>query len=162
MLASDGPGCKPFRTRIPTCSIAASPTGQRGHRLLSVPLSLRRRLRPCDTVGRLRKENWDRSHDRARGDGRRPGHSGRVIFAAGAGMVAVFLNVRPVRAAAAEADGDHLRHAVLLDALLVGRCSCRSCCASPAGPLGGCRACSTGSSRTCASGTDGTRVTRTV
>jgi hypothetical protein len=35
-------------------------------------------------------------------------------------MVAVFLNVRPVRAAAAEADGDDHRHAVLLDALLVG------------------------------------------
>ena len=34
--------------------------------LLLVPLSLRRRLRPCDTVGRLSKENWDRSHDRAR------------------------------------------------------------------------------------------------
>ena len=40
--------------------------------LLLVPLSLRRRLRPCDTVGRLSKENWDRSHD-PRGDGRPPG-----------------------------------------------------------------------------------------
>jgi hypothetical protein len=29
VLALDGPGCKPFRTRIPTCSIAASPTAQR-------------------------------------------------------------------------------------------------------------------------------------
>jgi hypothetical protein len=27
--ATDGPGCKPFRTRIPACSIAASPTLQR-------------------------------------------------------------------------------------------------------------------------------------
>jgi hypothetical protein len=44
-------------------------------------------------------------------------HSDRVIFAAGAVMVAVFLNVGAVRAVA---DGDDLRHAVLLDALLVG------------------------------------------
>jgi hypothetical protein len=28
VLALDGPGCKPFRTRIPSCSIAASPTPQ--------------------------------------------------------------------------------------------------------------------------------------
>jgi len=47
-------------------------------------------------------------------------HSGRVIFVAGAVMVAVLITVRPVRAVAAEADGDDLRHAVLLDALLVG------------------------------------------
>jgi len=47
-------------------------------------------------------------------------HSDRVIFAAGAVMVAVFLNVGAARAVAAEADGDDLRHAVLLDALLVG------------------------------------------
>ena len=75
-----------------------------------MPLSLRRRLRPCDTVGRLRKENWDRSHDPREAMVGGLAHSGRVIFAAGAVMVAVFLNVRPVRAAAAEADGDDLRH----------------------------------------------------
>jgi len=51
VLALDGPGCKPFRTRILTCSIAASPTGHRGIALLSVPLSLRRRLgRPLPEV----------------------------------------------------------------------------------------------------------------
>jgi hypothetical protein len=43
-----------------------------------------------------------------------------VIFVAGAVMVAVLIKVRPVRAVATEADGDDLRHAVLLDALLVG------------------------------------------
>jgi putative drug exporter of the RND superfamily len=45
-------------------------------------------------------------------------HSGRVIFAASAVMVAA-AHVRPVRAAAAEGDGIILGIAVLLDALLV-------------------------------------------
>jgi hypothetical protein len=88
--------------------------------LLSVPLSLRRRLRPCDTVGRLRRRTGTAATTRARAMVGGLAHSDRVIFAAGAVMVAVFLNVGAVRAVAAEADGDDLRHAVLLDALLVG------------------------------------------
>jgi RND superfamily putative drug exporter len=46
-------------------------------------------------------------------------HSGRVIFAAGAVMVAVFLTFALSGAAAAEGDGIILGIAVLLDALLV-------------------------------------------
>jgi RND superfamily putative drug exporter len=68
----------------------------------------------------LEEWDWDRSHDPREAMVGGLAHSGRVIFAAGAVMVAVFLNVRAVRAVAAEADGDDLRHAVLLDALLVG------------------------------------------
>jgi hypothetical protein len=96
------------------------PPGSGAIARLSVRLSLRRRLRPCDTVGRLRKENWDCSRDPREAMVGGLAHSGRVIFVAGAVMVAVLINVRPVRAVAAEADGDDLRHAVLLDALLVG------------------------------------------
>ena len=72
--------------------------------LLLVPLSLRRRLRPCDTVGRLSKENWDRSHD-PRGDGRPPGPLPPRDLRRRRRDGRVSLNVRAVRAVAAEADG---------------------------------------------------------
>ena len=65
------------------------------------------------------EEHWDRGHDAREAMVGGLAHSGRVIFAVGAMMVAVFPHVRPVRAAAAEGDGIILGTAVLLDALLV-------------------------------------------
>jgi putative drug exporter of the RND superfamily len=64
------------------------------------------------------KEHWDRSHDPREAMVGGLAHSGRVIFAAGAVMVAVSSR-SPVRAASAEGDGDHPPIAGLLDALLV-------------------------------------------
>ena len=56
------------------------------------------------------KEHWDRSHDPHEAMVGGVAHSGRVIFAAGAVMVAVLLHLRPLRAAATEGDGHHPRH----------------------------------------------------
>jgi hypothetical protein len=58
-------------------------------------------------------------------------NSGRVIFAAGAVMVAESFHVRPVRAAAAEGDGDHPRHR-----RTARRCSAVDALADPAAPHG--------------------------
>ena len=54
--------------------------------------------------------HWDRSHKAREAMVGSVAHSGRVIFTAGAAMVAVLLTFRPVRAAATRGDGDHPRH----------------------------------------------------
>jgi hypothetical protein len=66
-----------------------------------------------------RKEHWYRTHDPREAMVGGLAHSGRVIFAAGAVMVAEFFHVRPLRAAAVEGDGDHRRHRGA-----ARRCSC--------------------------------------
>jgi putative drug exporter of the RND superfamily len=65
------------------------------------------------------KEHWDRSHDARLAMVGGLAHSGRVIFAAGAVMVAVFLTFALSGAAAAEGDG-----IILGIAVLSTRCSC--------------------------------------
>ena len=102
-----------------------------------------------------RKEHWDRSHDPREAMVGGLAHSGRVIFAAGAVMVAVFLTFALSGPLPPKELGIILGIAVLLDALLVRlmlvpillRLTGRAAWWLPGG--------STGSSRTCASGLTG-------
>ncbi len=82
------------------------------------------------TVGRLRNEHWDRSQDPREAMVGGLAHSGRVIFAAGVVMVAVFLTFALSGPCPLKEMGVILGIAVLLDALLVPIL----CCASRAGP----------------------------
>jgi RND superfamily putative drug exporter len=74
------------------------------------------------------KEHRDRSHDPREAMLAGLAHSGRVIFAAGAVMVAAFLTFALSGPLPADGDGDHPRHrgaALLVRLMLV----CRSFCA---------------------------------
>ena len=118
VLDIDGPGCKPFGNRIATSTIAASPPASGASRAVGAALA-ETAAQTCDTGGRLRKENWDRSHDPREAMVGGLAHSGRVIFAAGAVMVAVFLTFALSGPLPPKEMGIILGIAVLLDALLV-------------------------------------------
>ena len=99
------------------------------------------------------KEHYDRTGDPREAMIGGLAHSGRVIFAAAAVMVAVFFTFALSGPLPPKEMGVILGIAVLLDATLVGSSSSPSCCASSAGTPGRSRAGSTASSPTSASGT---------
>ena len=87
VLDIDGPGCKPFGNRIATSTIAASPPASEASRAVGAALA-ETAAQTCDTGGRLRRRTGTGSHDPCEAMVGGLVHSGRVIFAAGAVMVA--------------------------------------------------------------------------
>ena len=99
------------------------------------------------------KEHWDRTHDAKDAMVGGLAHSGRVIFAAGAVMVAVFFTFALSGPLPPKEMGVILGVAVLLDAALVRLLLVPCCCGCSAAGPGGCPSRSTGCCPTSASAT---------